>query len=217
MPKGTDKVESAPDTAALHLCDDECGDERHPRDGRITPERPEKQVYTFDAYLAVTAQVSGTDFPEARENLRREYRVVEVPDYGGRYTPNVALTSFELRGVQKVFAPSDAPDATVAERFYEGTGFDQLELLREGDSLLPLMFRVVPLSPSGQDMWSADADTLRTAMDMGRVIRVGHRAHICFEDEVCAPKVVLGADDDVRFESGTERRCERHRRLGAGA
>jgi hypothetical protein len=51
--------------------------------------------YTFDIYLLATVKVRGKDLHGARRNLRTELISVDLPDYTGRITNHIDVSSIE--------------------------------------------------------------------------------------------------------------------------
>ncbi|WP_329405442.1 hypothetical protein OG563_26640 [Nocardia vinacea] len=150
--------------------------------------------HTFDIYLLATVKVRGKDLDAARHNLRTELVSIDLPDYADSVTDNIRISSIEFLGAAQAFVADSAQDESAADAFYDGSGFERLERLAMSSDRLPLMFRVVQLSPEGDDMRPMTPDKLDEFMDFDQVIRVGLAGEVCTVDGIYAP--LVGVDDD---------------------
>lgn len=83
------------------------------------------------------------------------------------------------------------------ESHYEKTGFASLEWMAQTSAALPLLFRVVQISPEGSDMKPVSADSLGDVMTPDTVIRVGLAGEVCIADSLHAPQMQVGPDGTV--------------------
>ncbi|WP_433206843.1 hypothetical protein ACQP1G_20790 [Nocardia sp. CA-107356] len=156
--------------------------------------------YTLDIHLLATVKVRAKDLNAARRKLRTELGAIDLPDYAGRVTDHIDVSSIEFRGAVRAFAPRSSPEEQSAEAFYDGGGFELMERLMVHGHDLPLLFRPVQLSPSGEDMRPMTPHKLDAFMGVDHVIRVGLASEVCVEPEIDAPEVFI-EDDVLRIAS----------------
>ncbi|MEU6191326.1 hypothetical protein [Nocardia sp. NPDC047038] len=125
--------------------------------------------------------------PQARRMLRA-LTSHDVPDAHAKIAEGVELTVLEYRGTADI--PHDVP-AQRGEPAPPSNGFAQLEQMANGGTGLPMLFRVVQVSPEGDDMREGNVETLGEYLRGDQVIRVGLARAVCLAEEVPAPEIVV--------------------------
>ncbi|WP_157978327.1 MULTISPECIES: hypothetical protein [Nocardia] len=158
-------------------------------------------VRTIGIFVHATARARGANLAAARRALREKLHSVYIGDSGQRVTDSIDLTSLAFCGGFAAFgADGSANDDAEPAAHYRGSGLATLEQWTSLGHMIPLMFRPVQISPSGEDMRQMTPDTLHEVMDLDQVIRVGLAGHICVESEVYAPEVFVDPEGVVHVE-----------------
>ncbi|WP_146099074.1 hypothetical protein [Nocardia nova] len=162
----------------------------------------DQEEYTFDTYMVATVAVKAGSFEEARAALR----YIDVSFDEPVRLRDAVMTSIGFRGAAAAWPNPDMPveQGRHIESHYNDTGFAQLERMVVVAPELPMLFRVVQVSPEGEDMKTVTADQLDNLMQFDDVIRVGLGREVSAASEIEAPEVLVGDNDTVEVSDGWE-------------
>ncbi|MEU2042751.1 hypothetical protein [Nocardia niwae] len=151
------------------------------------PGRDPDAEYAFDTYMLATLKVKAPTLSQARRKLHA-LGAHDVPDAHAAIADGVEMTVLEYRGI------ADMPHVVPGQRGEfapENSGFAQLERMATANTVLPMLFRVVQVSPEGKDMQEATMETLDEYLRSDRMVRVGLARAVCLAEEVSAPEIVV--------------------------
>lgn len=152
--------------------------------------------YAFDVYALACLRIRADSLEEARQILAHKAQGIECDTVT---EDGIEIGELSYRGTLAVPWVEEAGREIAAEDDgrYNTNGWRQLERLATNAPELPMSFRVVQVSPDGEDMETLSASNLDGLMGYGAVVRVGANRQVCEDVSVNCPQALVGDDGEL--------------------